>query len=619
MSVQARSLGSAGRPVFGRPVAAVVAALIATFAVGAPAALADEPPGPGASAADASQTQGAPPAGETTAVDPPVAETPPADPATAEPPPVADAPTGSPPAGSSPAGSPPGGNPPGDGSPADSPPAGDSPDSDPPQSGSPAGNSPPVDPPTADSPSTDPPPAQSPQGQPLGDQATPGPPTGGQDGDTSAGASPAQPAPPTGGNHSAASNQSRVIQAVWQVQQGCRSHCHGTSQTQRSVQVSDTTQRATAIAGESDGGSSAQARNESSTIQFVWQMQIGCVAFCFHTSQSQEAAQRSYTTQEADAQSALTAWAENLAETVQIVFQFQQGCEHECHGVSQHQSSTQEQTTNQSASADAFGDGSGVFVVPDWLIAYAQNIGATIQVIHQYQEALCLEYCMGDAQLQEAIQHAVTDQNAVALAAPPVAQPPVAQPPVGEPPTGEPPPEPAGQSATPEAAPSAAHTAAHTAAATGSARQGFVLGWKRRRTVRRQELVLRAGARSTGGTQAGGGQATSGGGGQATPGGGGQATAGGPAADGPAASGAGFAPAAAGGTSGTGTTSRNSDDDGRDLGAGGDTLPSQTFAVPSDPNAGGSMGWLLILLLTSAVAALVASLRRILATTMTRI
>jgi hypothetical protein len=391
-----------------------------------------------------------------------------------------------------------------------------------------------------------------------------------------------------------------VIQAVWQVQRGCRTYCHGTSQTQRSEQVSNTTQRATAISGESDGGgSSAQARNEGSTIQFVWQMQIGCVAFCFHTSQSQEASQQSYTTQEADAQSALTALAENLAETVQYVFQTQQGCEHECHGVTQHQSSTQGQTTNQSATANALGDGGGLFLVPDWLIAYAQNIGATIQLIYQYQEALCLEHCMGDAQLQEAIQRAVTDQNAVALAAPP--EP--AEPPTGhEPPGGEPPPGPSGPSVAPTTEP----PAAPSVVANSSGRQGFVLGWKRRRTVRRQELVLRAGAPSTGG-------------GQAAPGG--PAAVVPPAASGgPTLGGTGLVSAAADGGSRTVTTARmTSDDDTRDVGAAGNQLPAQTFTMPSAPSVGGSMGWLLVLLLIAAVAALIASLRRVLASTMTRI
>jgi len=547
MSVQARSLGSAGRPVFGRPVAAVVAALIATFAVGAPAALAEEPPGPGDPAADVSQTPTTPPPVETPPVDPPpvdppLAEPPPADPAPAEPPP------------------------------AEPPPVDPSP---------PVQQPPPADPPPAEQAPVQAAPADPPPTQPEPTQPEP-----------------AQPAPEQGGNHSAAHNESRVIQAVWQVQQGCRTHCHGTSQTQRSVQVSETTQRATAISGESDGGgSSAQARNESSTIQFVWQMQIGCVAFCFHTSQSQEASQQSYTTQEADAQSALTAWAENLAETVQYVFQTQQGCEHECHGTSQHQSSTQGQTTSQSATANALGDGGGFFLVPDWLIAYAHNVGATIQLIYQYQEALCLEHCMGDAQLQEAIQRAVTDQIAVALAAPP--EP--AEPPPGEEPSGgEPGPAPTGPSVAPEAAP----PAAPAFAAPSSVRQGFVLGRKRRRTAQRQELVLRAGPPSTGG-------------GQAAPNAPAAVVPRGSAGS-PAPSGSLFAPAASDGDSGTATTTPITDDHTRTAGAAGDKLPAQTFAVPSAPSAGSSTGWLLVLLLTAAVAILVASLRRVLATTMTQ-
>ena len=553
MSVQARSLGSAGRPVFGRPVAAVVvAALIATFAVGAPAALADEPPGPGDTAADASQTTAPPPAVEAPPpADPTAAETPPSEPPAADPAP-ADPPPADPP-------------------PAD-PPAVDPPTADPPPS-----QSPPVQQPQA----TDPAPADQAQGEPAPADPSPAQPE------------PAEPTPPPpGGNHAAAENQSRVIQAVWQVQQGCRTYCHGTSQTQRSEQVSNTIQRATAISGESpNGGSSAQARNESSTIQFVWQMQIGCVAFCFHTSQSQEASQQSYTTQEADAESALAAWAENLAETVQFVFQLQQGCEHECHGVTQHQSSTQGQTTSQSATAEALGDGIGLFPLPDWLTAYAQNIGATIQLIYQYQQALCLEHCMGDAQLQEAIQRAVTDQTAVALAAPP-------EPPPGEEPPGEEPlPGPAGPGVASEAKP----PAAPVFASSGSVRHGFVLGRNRRRTVRRQELVLRAGAPSPGG-------------GQTVPDGPAPVA---PAAGGPASRAVRLV-AAAGSTSGR-AKSIQATDDRRHVRAGGNNLPSQTFAVPSGPNAGGSTGWLLILLLTLAVAALIASLRRVLATTMTRI
>jgi hypothetical protein len=592
MSVQARSLGSAGRPVFGRPVAAVVAALIATFAIGVPTALAGETPGPGDPAAGVPQTT------TTAPVDPAPTDSAPADPPPADPPP-ADPPADPPSGDTPPADAPPVDPPPADSFPAD-PPADDPPADDPPAADPPATGPPPADPTgqdeaPADSPPADTPPEQSPSTQPPAD-----PPTGGpQPGDAPAGEAPDQTEPPPGGNHSAAHNQSRVIQAVWQVQRGCRTHCHGTSQTQRSQQVSETNQRATAISGESNGGSSAHALNESSTIQFVWQMQIGCVAFCWHTSQTQEASQQSYTTQEADAQSALTAWAENLAETVQYVFQIQQGCEHECHGVTQHQSSTQGQTTNQSATAEALGDGVGFFLVPDWLLAYAQNIGATIQLIYQYQEALCLEYCMGDAQLQEAIQNAVTNQDAVALANPPVP----AEPPPGEEPPGEqPPPGPT----TPNVVPEAAAPVAPALARRSSVRQGFVLGRNRRRTVRPQELVLRSGARSTGG-------------GNAAPDG---IAAPVPAATGgaPAQGGSTFVPGGADGAAGAAPSARTaSDDDKRDVRPASDQLPAQTFAMPSGPNAGGSMGWLLILILTVAVAAVIGSLRRALATTMTRI
>ena len=90
-----------------------------------------------------------------------------------------------------------------------------------------------------------------------------------------------------------------------------------------------------------------------------------------------------------------------------------------------------------------------------------------------------------------------------------------------------------------------------------------------------------------------------------------------PAAGGPASRGVRRA-AAAGSTSGT-VKAIPATDHRRDVRARGDNLPSQTFAVPSGPNAGGSMGWLLILLLTVAIAALIASLRHVLATTMTRI
>jgi hypothetical protein len=611
MSVDARSFGSVGRPIFGRPAAAVVVALIAMLAVGAPAALAGETSNPDDPVSDVPETTTAPaPAGEAPpadppAADPPAVETPPVDQPPAADPPSVDTPPagGSPPAGS-PAGDPTGSGSPGSGSaPADSTGSG-SPPSDSTGSGSPP----------ADSTGSGSPPAGSTGSgsPPAGPPASGSPATG-----SPAGPAPAQSAPaPTGssgggqGNHSVAQNVNRVIQAVYQVQHGCRSYCYGTSQTQRSLQVSETNQSATAISGGSSfGGSSATAGNESSTIQFVWQMQIGCVAFCYHTSQSQEASQQSNTTQEAIAESALTAWAENLAETVQYVFQMQQGCEHECHGVTQHQSSTQGQTTNQSATGTSGDDGDvygveiGAFEVPAWLIAYAANIGATIQTIYQFQEAVCVEHCTGEAQLQEAAQRAETDQRAVARAAPPPEPPPVAEPPGAEPP-GEDPlptdPGPApdgGESTAPSATGPAPFVGAAPSTAAPSIGPAHVLARKRKRATRRHELELRADGSASGGAPT-------------LPGGPAVAdrrtVAGGPA----------LVPVLGDGAA---TTRRTASGNSRETRADGEQLPARAVALPAAPSSDGSLGWLAILFLAATLMVLGATLRRGLASNVTQI
>src|SRR5918999_5333956 len=101
MSVYSRSLGSAGRPVFGRPAAALmVVALIAMLAVGAPAVFASEIPTSGETAVDvpeAPPTQPVTPPVDPPPVDPPVVDQPPADPPPVEPPAV-DPPPVDPPA-----------------------------------------------------------------------------------------------------------------------------------------------------------------------------------------------------------------------------------------------------------------------------------------------------------------------------------------------------------------------------------------------------------------------------------------------------------------------------------------------------------------------------------------
>jgi hypothetical protein len=219
-----------------------------------------------------------------------------------------------------------------------------------------------------------------------------------------------------------AQNLSMVFQVLWEVQEGCQSHCYATSQLQSALQEASTSQYA-----EAAGATAAEAGNSSTTVQFLWQYQVGCVAFCYDTSQAQVALQTADTTQVAVALAGLTALAQNIAETLQFAWQTQVGCAHECHGASQSQSLAQTQTISQVAAAApimvpvAAGPGE----LPMWLIALAANLGATIQTIYQLQEAACLTECTGDTQTQLAAQSAMTTQLAVAGRGEPPPAPPV--------------------------------------------------------------------------------------------------------------------------------------------------------------------------------------------------
>jgi hypothetical protein len=183
-------------------------------------------------------------------------------------------------------------------------------------------------------------------------------------------------------------------------------------------------------------------------VQFIWQEQLGCVAFCWNTSMDQSASQDAQTTQMATAVSDFGALAENLAETLQYVWQVQEGCQVECYGVSQSQSLWQQQNTSQSATATGprlptsagspAGGRDGFF---SWVTAFAQSIGATVQWILQVQEASCLEHCGDDVLLQSAGQGASTDQTSTAGHVPePSANAPTSQEPpaAGQPPAAEP-------------------------------------------------------------------------------------------------------------------------------------------------------------------------------------
>ena len=266
----------------------------------------------------------------------------------------------------------------------------------PPEPEPPAPEPPPAEPPApAEPPPPAEPPGAVPEPPPLPEAQPPAP------------SEPEATAPPDPAETVAvAHNQSRVIQAILQFQRGCQSHCYGTTLTQEAGQRSETNQ--TAYSDGATTGSGATATNDSSTVQFVWQVQLGCVAFCFDTSQSQTVAQSAQTTQSATALGEALALALNAAETLQLVFQYQQGCEEECHGASSSQSVVQNQGTRQSAMSEG-GDG-----VLGWLVALAENLGVTLQTIFQFQDSECLEFCFGGVQSQQALQEAVSTQEAVA-------------------------------------------------------------------------------------------------------------------------------------------------------------------------------------------------------------
>jgi outer membrane biosynthesis protein TonB len=208
-------------------------------------------------------------------------------------------------------------------------------------------------------------------------------------------------------------NESLTVQVVWQVQRGCRVHCYRTRQVQSANQDAKTTQSADASAPAGD----ATAVNRSRTVQFVWQTQLGCVAFCYETSQEQRATQSAATDQSAAASGA-DATASNDSLTRQFAFQFQRGCVYECYATSQYQSAAQSSDTTQNATAYAYDDEEGLAELRAAFTeveAWAASISATIQFSIQYQDADCRAHCRDEIQEQLAEQQAVTTQRARAV------------------------------------------------------------------------------------------------------------------------------------------------------------------------------------------------------------
>jgi hypothetical protein len=225
-----------------------------------------------------------------------------------------------------------------------------------------------------------------------------------------------------------AHNVSVIYQAIWQTQKGCQSHCTGTSQIQAATEAATTHQTATAT-GDPASASGAEAVNAAVTVQFIVQTQLGCVAFCYGTTQVQSASQSAQTTQVAGATADAVANALNVSSTFQFVWQLQQGCAQECHDATSTQSSGALDATSSSVPSP-FEDPAAFAA---WLSVLAANRSATVQLIVQYEEAPCLVHCAGGAQVQEAELVAVHVQAATATLAKPTASPPAATPAVAPP------------------------------------------------------------------------------------------------------------------------------------------------------------------------------------------
>ena len=169
------------------------------------------------------------------------------------------------------------------------------------------------------------------------------------------------------------------------------------------MQVAVTTQSATATAG-----ATAVATNTSSTVQIVWQLQLGCLASCFATSQSQTADQSAQTTQLAVAVAAALAVAANSSSTVQVVRQLQLGCTADCHDVTATQTSAGGQVTAQTARANVR---DALRAMLAELRAVATETSSTVQMQVQFEQAACLQDCSGETQVQTAVQSATTVQS----------------------------------------------------------------------------------------------------------------------------------------------------------------------------------------------------------------
>ena len=132
----------------------------------------------------------------------------------------------------------------------------------------------------------------------------------------------------------AATQQSGVVQASVQVQEGTPSR---PEQSQSAVQSSATSQQAPGAAGDATSG----------VVQGIWQLQIGCLRWCVNTRQRQRADQVSTTTHRRFPAPAARDVSRGSAvnHTHQLIWQVQIGCVAWCYRATERQAATQTNTT----------------------------------------------------------------------------------------------------------------------------------------------------------------------------------------------------------------------------------------------------------------------------------
>jgi hypothetical protein len=144
----------------------------------------------------------------------------------------------------------------------------------------------------------------------------------------------------------AASQQSVVDQTSYQWQGGPTSQTQVAVQTNTTIQVVDLASKIAAALAPSDPNAAA-ATNQ--TEQGIWQLQAGCLVFCSQTGQSQQAQQSNTIVQVLSPSAGQPTGTAGAVTNVgrQVIYQLQIGCLFWCYDATEQQAASQTTTTQQ--------------------------------------------------------------------------------------------------------------------------------------------------------------------------------------------------------------------------------------------------------------------------------